>query len=219
MGIQRSFGPSRQLRSMAILSAGTLFAAAVGCHGNDNKTMASGPVRTGSQSSEVQLLDDLPATVTKAVAKIGPSKSATTQPSNNDVTGTVIFTLSDGHLTFVADVDGLAPQSEHGFHVHEKGDLSDPDLKSVGGHFNPGKEAHGGPGMAHHHAGDLGNLTADEHGHAHAEGMLMNATFSGDNSILDRAVIVHSKADDLKSQPAGDSGSRIAGGVIKASPQ
>ncbi len=155
--------------------------------------------------------------VTKAVATIGPSKSATTQPTNNNVTGTITFTLADGTLSFVADIDGLAPNTEHGFHIHDKGDLSDPDLKSAGGHFNPMKEHHGGPGSPHHHAGDLGNLKADANGHAHLEGTVMHATLEGETSILNRSVIIHAKPDDQKSDPAGNSGARIAGGVIKAS--
>ncbi len=163
------------------------------------------------------LLDD--AVITKAMATVGPSKSATTQPTNSDVTGTVTFTVDGGQLKFVADIDGLAPNSEHGFHIHEKGDLSDPDLKSAGGHFNPTKEKHGGPMTEHHHAGDLGNLKADEKGHAHLEGTVMHATLGGDaaTSIVGRSVIIHAKPDDEKSDPAGNSGARIAGGEIKAS--
>jgi Cu-Zn family superoxide dismutase len=160
------------------------------------------------------LMDE--AAVTKAVATIGPSKAATTQPTNNDVTGTVKFTLADGKLTFVADIDGLAPNTEHGFHIHEKGDLSAPDLKSAGGHFNPTKEKHGGPETEHHHAGDLGNLKADDKGHAHLEGTVMHASLSGETSIIGRSVIIHAKPDDLKSDPSGNSGARIAGGEIKA---
>jgi Cu-Zn family superoxide dismutase len=161
-----------------------------------------------------KMMDD--AVVTKAVATVGPSKSATTQPINNNVTGTVTFTVDGDHLKFVADIDGLAPNTRHGFHIHDKGDLSDPDLKSAGGHFNPTREKHGGPMSEHHHAGDLGNLEADASGHAHLEGTVMHATFSGDTSILNRSVIIHAKPDDEKSDPAGNSGARIAGGVIKA---
>jgi Cu-Zn family superoxide dismutase len=162
------------------------------------------------------LLDD--AVVAKAVATVGPSKAATTQPTNNNVTGTVTFTTEGDHLTFVADIDGLAPNTEHGFHIHDKGDLSDPELKSAGGHFNPTHEHHGGPNTPHHHAGDLGNLTADGNGHAHLEGTVEHATLGGpaDTSILGRSVIIHAKPDDEKSDPAGNSGARIAGGVIKA---
>jgi Cu-Zn family superoxide dismutase len=161
-----------------------------------------------------KMMDD--AAVTKAVATVGPSKSATTQPINNNVTGTVTFTVEGDHLKFVADIDGLAPNTKHGFHIHDKGDLSDPDLKSAGGHFNPTKEKHGGPMSEHHHAGDLGNLEADASGHAHLEGTVMHAGLSGETSILNRSVIIHAKPDDEKTDPAGNSGARIAGGVIKA---
>ena len=154
--------------------------------------------------------------VLKAVAQVKPSQAATTQPTNNNVTGTVTFTQTGDKLTFVADIDGLAPNTVHGFHIHDKGDLSAPDLSSAGGHFNPNHEQHGGPDSPHHHLGDLGNLTADANGHAHLEGTVEGATISpGDKSIVGRSVIIHIKADDLKSQPAGNSGARIAGGVIE----
>jgi len=66
---------------------------------------------------------------------------------------------------------------------------------------------------AHHHAGDLGNLTADEKGHAHLAGKLPGVTLA---AILGRSVIIHAKADDLHTQPSGDSGGRVAGGKIEA---
>jgi superoxide dismutase, Cu-Zn family len=183
--------------------------AICGCKDGWAKDAMTGP------TIQPVMLDD--AAVTKAVATVGPSKSATTQPTNNNVTGTVTFTLAGDHLTFVADIDGLAPNTKHGFHIHEKGNLSDPDLKSAGGHFNPTKEHHGGPTSEHHHAGDLGNLEADANGHAHLEGTVMHVSFSGDTSIVGRSVIIHAKPDDEKSDPAGNSGARIAGGTIKAS--
>ncbi len=70
--------------------------------------------------------------------------------------------------------------------------------------------------MAEHHAGDLGNLVADGNGKAHLEMTLDDVTINGPkNPIVTRTVIVHAAADDLKSQPAGNSGPRIGGGVIK----
>jgi Cu-Zn family superoxide dismutase len=183
--------------------------ALAGCKTNSPSTEP-----TMTSAAMPTFLDD--AVVTKAIAKVGPSKSATTQPSNNDVTGTVTFTVDGDQLKFVADIDGLVPNSKHGFHIHEKGDLSDPDLKSAGGHFNPTKEKHGGPESEHHHAGDLGNLQADDKGHAHLQGEVMHASLSGDTSIIGRSVIIHAKPDDLKSDPSGNSGARIAGGTIKA---
>ena len=193
------------IRAALILTAGI---AMTGCS-SEPKSMYDAGANTP------RMMDD--AAVTKAVATVGPSKSATTQPTNSNVTGTVTFTLAGDHLTFVADIDGLAPGTKHGFHIHEKGDLSDPDLKSAGGHFNPTKEHHGGPTSEHHHAGDLGNLEADANGHAHLAGTVMHVSFSGDTSIVGRSVIIHAKPDDEKSDPAGNSGARIAGGTIKAS--
>lgn len=155
--------------------------------------------------------------VTRAVATLAPSESASTRPTANHVTGTVTFTRGpDGNVAFVADVVGLEPNSTHGFHIHDKGDLSAPDLSSAGGHYNPTHEAHGGPDAPHHHAGDLGNLVADAGGHARLTGTVPGVSLGGANSILGRSVIVHAKADDLKSQPSGDSGGRVAGGVIES---
>ena len=150
-----------------------------------------------------------------AVAQMRPSQAATTQPLNNNVTGVVTFTQTADGVSFVADIDGFEPNTKHGFHIHDKGDLSAPNLSSAGGHFNPTHEAHGGPDSPHHHLGDLGNLEADANGHAHLEGTMKDVTLTGDtNSILGRSVIIHAKEDDLHSQPTGDSGAKIAGGVI-----
>jgi Cu-Zn family superoxide dismutase len=159
------------------------------------------------------------AVTLKAVAVVKPAAAATTQPANNNVTGTVTFTQTGSQVTFVADIDGLEPNTMHGFHIHDKGDLSTPNLSSAGGHFNPTHEMHGGPDMPHHHMGDLGNLTADANGHAHLEGAVPGVTLTiGDFGIINRSVIIHAKADDLHSQPAGESGARVAGGMIAISP-
>ena len=157
-----------------------------------------------------------------AVAVIKPSAAATTQPTNNDVTGTVTFTeQGDDTVKVVADLKGFASNSTHGFHIHEKGDLSAPDLSSAGGHYNPTGMHHGGPpeegqtGSEQRHAGDLGNITADADGNVHLQMVLPGCSLHGDHSLLGRSVIVHAKPDDLKSDPSGNSGARIAGGVIE----
>ena len=153
------------------------------------------------------------APVAKAVATLAPAASAATRPADQHVTGTVTFTQDGDAVAYTADVDGLAPDSSHGFHVHEKGDLSDPALAKAGGHYNPTSQPHGDPHAVHHHAGDLGNLTADAAGHAHLTGTIPGQMLS---AFVGRSVIVHAKADDLHSQPSGDSGPRVAGGVIEA---
>jgi superoxide dismutase, Cu-Zn family len=133
--------------------------------------------------------------------------------NNSGVSGTVKFTQQADGLRVEADVKGLTP-GIHGFHVHEKGDLSKPDLTSAGGHFNPEGHKHAGRMDSERHVGDLGNLEADASGHATVSFVDRQLQLSGPHSIIGRAVIIHGKADDLKSQPAGDAGPRIAGGVI-----
>ena len=148
----------------------------------------------------------------EATATITPSKAAATQPSNTSVTGTATFTQDGADVKVVVDLAGLSP-GKHGCHLHEKNDLSDPELKSVGPHWDMGgKHHHGGPETAEHHAGDLGNLTADDSGKAHMEGMLKGITL---DELTGRSVIVHAKEDDLKTDPSGNSGGRVAGGAIE----
>src|SRR5438270_6626176 len=145
--------------------------------------------------------------VTKATAALGPK-------SGSQVTGTVTFTKSGDEVQVVADVQNLKP-GKHGFHIHEKGDCSAPDAMSAGGHFDPMHGHHGGPHTAERHVGDFGNIEADASGKGHLDwkGKLK---FSGAKSIIGKSVIVHEKEDDLKTDPSGNSGARIACGVIKA---
>ncbi len=137
--------------------------------------------------------------------------------SGSSVTGRVDFVESGGRLRAHVELAGLAPGSEHGFHVHDKGDCSAPDAASAGGHFNPGGSAHGRAGVAPHHAGDLPSLMADAGGRVRADLVLEGVTLAaGPNSIVGRAVIVHRDRDDFTSQPAGNAGPRLACGVITA---
>ena len=131
----------------------------------------------------------------------------------NGVTGVVRFTQVEGGVRVVAEVAGLKPGT-HGFHIHEFGDISAADGLSAGGHFNPGHAKHGAPDAAERHEGDLGNLKADDNGRATLDYVDAVITLSGPTSIIGRGVIVHADADDLKSQPVGNAGKRVAAGVI-----
>jgi Cu-Zn family superoxide dismutase len=144
--------------------------------------------------------------VKKAIAVLHPA-------SGSQVMGTVTFTKTDGGIQVVADITGLTP-GQHGFHIHEFGDCSAPDATSAGGHFNPSKNPHAGHDDAKRHEGDLGNIEADSSGKAHLELTDKMMTMSGEKSIIGRGVIVHEKADDLKTQPTGNAGGRVACGVI-----
>ncbi len=152
-----------------------------------------------------------------AVAHIKTAKAAGTQPSYGSPMGTVTFTQMGEKVKVVADLTGLPP-GQHGFHIHEKGDLSAADLMSTGGHFNPGKHPHGGPTTSPVHEGDLGNIKADSNGTAHLDVTVEGISIGtgNPNDIMGRAVIVHAKADDLSSQPAGNAGARIGGGKIES---
>jgi Cu-Zn family superoxide dismutase len=146
--------------------------------------------------------------VSDAVAVIHPASGSTCQ-------GIVRFTqLSEG-VRIVADLEGLAPNSKHGFHIHQYGDCSAPDATSAGGHFDPaGTGHHGGPTDAVRHAGDMGNVDADANGKVHHELVLDGITVDGAHApILGLGVIVHAKADDF-GQPVGNAGGRIGCGVI-----
>ncbi len=116
------------------------------------------------------------------------------------------------------EITGLEPGKEHGFHVHERGECSLPDFTSAGEHLNPTKDPHGGPKSASKHLGDLPNLKADESGRVTVDVTMKGATLEdkdgGPNQILGKAIVVHAMPDDYKTQPSGDSGARIACGVI-----
>ena len=152
-----------------------------------------------------------------AIAHIKPAKAAATQPSWGQPTGTVAFYKVGDKVKVVADLTGLPP-GKHGFHIHEKGDMSAPDLMSTGGHFNPTGHAHGGPTTSPVHAGDFGNINADANGAAHLELTVSDLSIgTGEkNDIIGKPVIVHAKPDDLSTQPSGNAGARIAGGLIEA---
>ena len=147
----------------------------------------------------------------QAVAVLNPTQG-------NQARGTVTFTQVADGVRVVADVQGLSP-GKHGFHIHEKGDCSAPDGSSAGGHFNPTGMPHGAPNSVQRHAGDFGNIVADESGRARADFIDTHISFGGPTSILGRGVIVHAQADDLVSQPSGDAGARVACGVIQATPR
>jgi Cu-Zn family superoxide dismutase len=135
--------------------------------------------------------------------------------SGSAVTGTLTFTEGRGGVRLRGEVRGLKDGAEHGFHIHEKGDCSAPDATSAGGHFNPGGTAHGRHGSGIHHAGDLPSLVANADGVAKIDAVIDDLTLlAGPASAAGRSVIVHRDPDDFVTQPTGNSGPRIACGVI-----
>lgn len=137
-------------------------------------------------------------------------------PSLKKLVAHVQFTETDKGIKVTADVSGLKPGSVHGFHVHEKNECKGPDFKSAGGHLNPAHTPHSGPAASMNHLGDLGNLVANAKGVARTEVLIPTDEAKDMNVFLGKAIIIHEKADDLATQPTGDSGDRLACGIIKA---
>lgn len=140
---------------------------------------------------------------TQAVAVLQPTRG-------NRIRGVVTLTQQKNGVEIRGRVRGLQP-GKHGFHIHEYGDLRAPDGTSAGGHFAPEGHRHGGPDDPEHHAGDLGNIVADENGRARVKKFARGLKL---HFVIGRSIVVHAEADDLKSQPSGDAGERVALGVI-----
>lgn len=115
-------------------------------------------------------------------------------------------------------VEGLSPNGKHGIHLHEnaKNEPCKGDFTSVGGHFNPSGKSHGAPDKGSEvHGGDLGNLEANGKGIAQFKLTKEGLKLGGPSGLKGRALIVHAKADDFKTQPTGGAGDRIACGILQ----
>jgi Cu-Zn family superoxide dismutase len=145
------------------------------------------------------------------VAALEPTKG-------NTASGTVWFTQAGPEVLVRGRVSGLKPNQEHGFHVHEKGDCSSGDGMSSGGHLNPDGKPHG-PQNAAHHVGDLPALKADASGTAQFQARVAGTVLgTGAADLAGKALIVHAAPDDYTTQPTGNSGARIACGLISTTP-
>jgi len=145
----------------------------------------------------------------KASAQLRPTKGSKTF-------GEATFEEAGDKVRVVVFVQGLKPGQEHGLHIHEAADCSG-DAMGAKGHFNPSGKPHGRPDSAERHAGDLPALKANKAGRANVHVDVDGITLKpGPASILGRGLVVHADPDDYKTQPTGNSGARIACGVILA---
>jgi len=144
--------------------------------------------------------------IKRAIAVISPTKG-------NSVHGIVTFEEVNNGVHVVANLAGLTT-GNHGFHIHEFGDISSDNGSSAGGHFNPMGMPHSMPMSEKRHAGDMGNIEADTSGNAHLDYIDTVMKLNGNESIIGHAVIVHEKEDDFKTQPTGNAGARIGQGVV-----
>src|SRR5262245_34348369 len=152
-----------------------------------------------------------PQETLRATAALQPTKGskafgeATFEPAEGNKVRVIVF------------AQGLKPDQEHGFHIHEAGDCGSGDGMSAKGHFNPHGKPHGEPKSPERHAGDLPMLKAGKDGRAKLDVTVDAISLTpGPASIIGRGLIIHADPDDFKTQPTGNSGARIACGVIKA---
>ena len=152
--------------------------------------------------------------------KMVPAKAITVKLSDatGKSVGTAKLSPDPAGVKITLAVKGLTP-GEHAIHVHETGKCDAPDFKSAGGHFNPEHKKHGLESPDGPHAGDMPNFTVDAKGSSTATitapGIKLD---DGDHSVFTgggTALVFHAKADDLKTDPAGAAGDRVACGLIK----
>lgn len=140
-----------------------------------------------------------------------PSTAEISGPSG--VKGEIAFKDEGKTIHVVGEFTGLPPNTTHGIHVHENGSCDGDKFAAAGSHYNPWKTKHGGEQTKMRHAGDLGNIVADANGVAKLDERIPSTreigTFGG------KSVIIHAGQDDEHSQPAGNSGDKIACGLIK----
>jgi Cu-Zn family superoxide dismutase len=186
---------------MRITSLATVIATALGLAACASAPPAAAPAPRASTS-----------TARMALANLAPA-------SGSLVSGKLTLMPMAGGVHISGDIGGLAPGSSHGFHIHETGDCSAADASSAGGHFNPTGSPHGKAETGAHHAGDIDNIVADASGVAHVNAHVAGVSLGGGaaDDIAGRAVVVHAAADDYNSQPAGNSGARVACGVVSVS--
>jgi superoxide dismutase, Cu-Zn family len=145
-----------------------------------------------------------------ATATAGPS--ADVRDSAGRSLGTLTLTAAGGGITVSGHLTGLPP-GEHGIHIHAVGQCQ-PPFESAGPHWNPTNRKHGTENPAGPHLGDMKNVRAGADSSAH---VVVNTPAASLDSLVDAdgaSIVLHQKADDYKTDPSGDSGARIACGVV-----
>jgi Cu-Zn family superoxide dismutase len=148
----------------------------------------------------------------------GPSASAELRNTSGQNVGRAVLTTDGAAVRIALTVQGL-PTGAKGMHIHEVGKCEAPDFTSAGGHFNPEKRQHGTENPLGPHAGDLPNVIvgADGTGRLDTTTPRISLASGAPTSLFDAdgsAIVVHAGPDDMKTDPAGNSGGRIACGVI-----
>lgn len=198
-----------------------LIALAISCTSCTKSTTTTAPEDTTpadpAPAATPETPDQTPEQTPEQTPVASEAQAHADLQSPSGVAGKLVLRESAEGLVVDGTITGLAPGA-HGFHVHDVGECTAPKFESAGGHFDPTKAPHAAPTAAAHHLGDLGNIEADAAGQAHVHAVVadLSLTAGAAGSVVGRSVVVHAKADDMKTQPSGASGDRIACGVIEA---
>jgi Cu-Zn family superoxide dismutase len=185
------------------LAAATVLAACA-----SKKPAEPAPPPAPSASPEVKVTESYFSRTKSAVATLTPS-------ATSGVSGIVVLSGGGSSVDVHVTATGLLPGSIHGFHVHDIGNCASADFMSAGDHFNPTHKPHGAQDKPHH-AGDMPSLLADPSGKIDTRFTLEGVTLGGVDGFVGHSVILHASADNFDAQPSGNSGARIACGVIAA---
>ena len=146
-----------------------------------------------------------------------PAATARLADAGGRQVGRAVLLQERGGVRILIDLTGVAPGTK-AVYISEIGRSDPPSFESAGAHFNPTKAQHGTANPRGPHAGDLPNVTVEATGRGHLELTATRVTLEkGSASLFDAdgsALVVHESADDLRTDPAGNSGARIACGVI-----
>jgi superoxide dismutase, Cu-Zn family len=208
----------RNASRLALAAAGLAVLAACGPRiekaRTTNDATPAGTTTTGAaamdQTDRKPMMSNTPVSAT-ATLQAGPESAG--------FSGTVTFVPAGNGIRLVADLKG-APPGKHGLHLHANGmcnheDPSGKPFTSAGGHFNPTNAPHACPPTDPRHAGDFGNIEVGANGSGHLDLTSNQISLSGANSVVGKAVILHAGTDDCTTQPTGNSGDRLACGVVQ----
>lgn len=147
-------------------------------------------------------------------AKTPVDASATLRAADGSPRGAATLSPTGGGFLLHVEANGL-PSGEHGIHLHAVGRCDGPDFQTAGGHWNPTSRQHGRDNPQGAHQGDLPNIVIGADGRGTLDATISGATLNGLLDADGAALVVHANPDDYRTDPSGNSGGRIACGVIE----
>ena len=151
-----------------------------------------------------------------ATASATAPASAEVRDAAGNALGSLIVSDAEGGVSLSGMLHGVTP-GEHAIHIHTVGSCEAPDFASAGDHWNPANRQHGTDNPDGPHAGDLSNITVGPDSMATLEQVTPGGMLQGESGLLDAdgaSVVIHETADDYRTDPSGNSGNRIACGIL-----